>query len=280
MRYVSFVALLIWLALGSTVHADDTKPLYAALGDSITAGYHRDGESENMYDFNFSFSGRISGTKDWDVENFGITNLTSDEFLDRLRNNSEWANAIRHAKCITLEIGANDFIRNPVFFPFIFEGKQLDPSDIDHLDEEKTRILTKYEENLRAVIELIQQESSAKLIVLNHYYLPLTGITGDFINSTIIESNKKLADLSKEKGFMVADLATAFSAAMTLSFLTQDMNTFPIDIKDMDPHPSAYGQKLIAYVLMDMMPESSKSELIPATLVSVLWMYFLSLFHN
>lgn|GEM_PF-2986956 len=275
-----FLGFVIWLMFSQQVCLANTKPLYVALGDSITAGYHREGAEEVLFDYDFSFANRLAKQKNWEVVNLGITNLTSDEFILFLNEHPDWQEHIRKANWITLEIGANDFIRNPVLFPYIFEGKPFRTEELDSLKDESKKIMNQYIKNLKWVINYIQEQSKAQIIVLNHYYIPIPGMAGEFINSAVIESNKRLVELSQKHGFIVADLATVFSAAMSLSFLTGDYSMFPLDLPNQDFHPSDYGQKLISILVAEKIAEQEEKEPIPVAWVSVLWSAFTSLLNS
>ena len=120
-KLVAAFALMFLLALGlvpaTPAHAEDTsadKPLYLALGDSITYGYEPDPDDptkeEGKQLTDECFVNILAAEKGYRVENYGVIGNTATGIMGQLET-GELDSSIKEAKIVTITCGGNDLMQ-------------------------------------------------------------------------------------------------------------------------------------------------------------------------
>ena len=120
-KFVAALALMFLLALGlvpaTPAHAEDTsadKPLYLALGDSITYGYEPDPDDPTKQEgkqlTDECFVNILAAEKGYRVENYGVIGNTATGIMGQLET-GELDSSIKEAKIVTITCGGNDLMQ-------------------------------------------------------------------------------------------------------------------------------------------------------------------------
>jgi len=273
-RTVTLILTLCLLCplLGCVALAEE-KPLYLALGDSISAGYGLgDPEKEG---FVFLAADALG----MEAANHAVSGYTTADVLRQLRE-GRLDDTVEKASLITLTMGGNDLLH--VFYGEVAaaygketgdtvttediqgslagNGKELDlfvllgcASKVleDFAETESFACALKaYEENLTAVVSYLRERNPYCHIVVCSQYNPYESFVGTFYQGVyegfetgILKLNASIAKLGKEQGFYVAAVYDAFVKA--------EGNLCNADASDLlapqlDFHPNKKGHALLA----------------------------------
>ena len=255
------------LALGimpMTVFAEDPKPVYLALGDSITEGYGlKEGEK--------NFATLLAEENSFTLYNEAVSGATSGDLLTSLTSKEI---DVSDADLITITIGGNDLM-NALYEHLASETGQsaediktlltsetLTANDLGSYlpslikfptSSERQTALDGLRENLVAILDTIQKENpDATLIVATQYnpYLSFSGSTNFMMQALssafgtqITEMNDVINEVVDAAGFIVADVYTEFNAAAEEGENLCNATETPLNL---DFHPNAKGHELIA----------------------------------
>ena len=251
------------LALGimpMTVFAEDPKPVYLALGDSITEGYGlKEGEK--------NFATLLAEENSFTLYNEAVSGATSGDLKTLVEGGTIW-DKIASADLITITIGGNDLMN--ALYDHLASGtdqsaeyiKELLTSGTLSTDELMTYAIKLYtfssenalrnlKDNLTAILTKIQQQNpNATLLVANQYnpYKSLTGtgviaLLPTAFNAEITKLNTIIEEVARQNNIIVADVYTAFNAAAEEG---ENLCNATADPLNLDFHPNAKGHELIA----------------------------------
>ncbi|KGM44634.1 GDSL-type esterase/lipase family protein [Neobacillus niacini] len=236
------------------------NPNLVALGDSITYGLNL--ESSNSQPSPNAFPNLIQNGN-FKVTNLGVPALTSTQLLNNLSNPAVQG-AIGNANVITLFIGSNDLLQDPLLASVMqqlgaappFEGnpalEQIFNAAVQAAEPPKALIKT----NLTGIFNVIQQINPNAQVILYNLYNPFgTGnlkVLGDKILNDI--NTNIINVIAKDNGAVVADSFSAINGNQATLILPGDI------------HPNKAGQIALAQAgdraLVVLKPEI---ELNPAT---------------
>ncbi|MFC3882201.1 S-layer homology domain-containing protein [Bacillus songklensis] len=163
-----FLALILALSIWSPASAEERGIHYVVLGDSLAAGQTPYKKWENGYadyiaHFLYKKKQLASYTKEFAVSGYTSGDLLKDIETNKQRKTATIQEEIATADIITIQVGANDFLREAKFD--YANGKvTLDPEKIPSL-------LSQMEKNVTSTLQHITiMNPYAKVYVLGYYY--------------------------------------------------------------------------------------------------------------
>jgi lysophospholipase L1-like esterase len=163
-----FLALILALSIWSPASAEDNGIHYVVLGDSLAAGQTPYKKRENGYadyiaHFLYEKKQLTSYTKEFAVSGYTSGDLLKDIETNKQGKASTIQEEITKADIITIQVGANDFLREAKFD--YANGKvMVDPGKVPAL-------LQQMEKNTAAILQNITiMNPYAKVYVLGYYY--------------------------------------------------------------------------------------------------------------
>lgn len=221
---------MIFCLFGITASAENEKPFYLVLGDSIAYGSGISNSREACY-------GKIvADTNGYDYVNHSIPGHTTTNLINRL-NEETVITDLKKADIISISIGGNDFLMSNLIglmFDSIVKG---DHSEFD-------RIAEGFYTNFCKIIDIINSHNADAVILMQTLYNPQSGYLrapyqqgADRINAAIERYNSE-----NPNEIVIVDVATA---------LGDDMANYADD----EIHPSAKGNEIIAQTVLDKLYE-------------------------
>ena len=276
-RRILSVLLVLILAIGLiSVEASATpkpRPLcYIALGDSISFGT---GVLPGQ-----SYPSLVNATLHAPLMlNFSRDGLNSDRLIHVMRNHYVM-NSIRRANLITLTIGSNDVLG--VFLDIIRKATgttdwyaiMSDPANlakaIEALNSPGAMVRLKkgiktFRKNFPYIVSRIRALNPKARVVVTTAYSPYHGIVipipgtasvydlGALSDQMIAGLNQVYSDVAKtKKGSKIIFVDLAIPFATTPGLLNVELTPFTVN---MDPHPNAAGQQVIANLILARIPD-------------------------
>lgn len=235
-----FISVVLCMALLLTsfvlsVSAQEEKPFYLVLGDSIAYGSGIANAREACY-------GKIvADTNDYEYANYAVPGHTTTNLINRL-SNEEVITALEKADIISISIGGNDFLMSNLI-GLMFDSIVKD----DHAQFDK--IAEGFYENFSRIIDIINEHNEDAVILMQTLYNPQSGYLrppyqqgADRINAAIARYNEE-----NPGEIIIVDVGTA---------LGDDPENFAGD----DIHPSVKGNEIIAKVILEKLYELKLGE--------------------
>ena len=271
-KFISII-LLITLALSAaiSIHADTNiySGVFVALGDSIAYGYSLENKEEERYS---TLVGKEIGAE---VINHAVSGMTTDSLILAL-NSGAYDESLARANYVSISIGSNDLL-SP-FSNIITEilstvnmnidsitAVLKDPVIFNKINEALTdnEVLLKACEDfggkLSSVVGILNKKAPRAELYFNNIYNPYqivikNPLTGDilldfnglgeyYINKINANFNQKSYD------YTLIDIYTPFSA---MGLTNVNLNLLDITATNMDPHPNAKGQQVIAEAILNI----------------------------
>lgn len=222
--------VMIFAVLVTGAYAENEKPFYLVLGDSIAYGSGVSNSTQACY-------GRIvADTNGYDYANHAIPGHTTTNLINRLKEDVVIAD-LEKADIISISIGGNDFLMSNLI-DLMFDSIVLG----DHSDFDK--IADGFYANLCEIIDIINSHNPDAVILMQTLYNPQSGYLrapyqqgADRINSAIERYNAENPD-----EIVIVDVGSA---------LGDDMANYADD----EIHPSAKGNEIIADVILEKLYE-------------------------
>ena len=211
-------------------YAENEKPFYLVLGDSIAYGSGIANPKEACY-------GKIvADTNGYDYANHSVPGHTTTNLISRLKDETVIAD-LEKADIISISIGGNDFLMSNLI-DLMFDSIVLgDHSEFD-------RIADGFYANFCEIIEIINSHNADAVILMQTLYNPQSGYLrapyqqgADRINAAIERYNTE-----NPGEIVIVDVASA---------LGDDMANYADD----EIHPSAQGNEIIANVILDKLED-------------------------
>ena len=222
--------VMIFAVLVTGAYAENEKPFYLVLGDSIAYGSGVSNSTQACY-------GRIvADTNGYDYANHAIPGHTTTNLINRLKEDVVIAD-LEKADIISISIGGNDFLMSNLI-DLMFDSIVLgDHSDFDEIADG-------FYANLCEIIDIINSHNPDAVILMQTLYNPQSGYLrapyqqgADRINSAIERYNAENPD-----EIVIVDVGSA---------LGDDMANYADD----EIHPSAKGNEIIADVILEKLYE-------------------------
>lgn len=222
--------VMIFAVLVTGAYAENEKPFYLVLGDSIAYGSGVSNSTQACY-------GRIvADTNGYDYANHAIPGHTTTNLINRLKEDVVIAD-LEKADIISISIGGNDFLMSNLI-DLMFDSIVLG----DHSDFDK--IADSFYTNLCEIIDIINSHNPDAVILMQTLYNPQSGYLrapyqqgADRINAAIERYNTEYPD-----EIVIVDVGSA---------LGDDMANYADD----EIHPSAKGNEIIADVILEKLYE-------------------------
>ena len=222
--------VMIFAVLVTGAYAENEKPFYLVLGDSIAYGSGVSNSTQACY-------GRIvADTNGYDYANHAIPGHTTTNLINRLKEDVVIAD-LEKADIISISIGGNDFLMSNLI-DLMFDSIVLG----DHSDFDK--IADGFYANLCEIIDIINSHNPDAVILMQTLYNPQSGYLrapyqqgADRINAAIERYNAENPD-----EIVIVDVGSA---------LGDDMANYADD----EIHPSAKGNEIIADVILEKLYE-------------------------
>ncbi len=210
--------------------AENEKPFYLVLGDSIAYGSGLSNSREACY-------GKIvADTNGYDYVNHSVPGHTTTNLINRLSDETVIAD-LEKADIISISIGGNDFLMSNLI-DLMFDSIVKD----DHTEFD--RIAESFYSNFCKIIDIINLHNEDAVILMQTLYNPQSGYLrapyqqgADRINAAIEKYNTE-----NPGEIVIVDVASA---------LGDDMDNYADD----EIHPSAKGNEIIANVILDKLYE-------------------------
>ncbi len=224
------------------------RPLYAALGDSITFGYNLSRgpqivPSVQAYPF-------LAGTAlGYDTVDNGIPGLTTSGLL-RLVTTGQYNQQLRQARLVTIDIGSNDLLQ--IAGAYLASQRPLPAAVTRGLREAEARFATLDAQLIRAVAA----RTNARIVLLN-LYDPLPPGSPLFWQSeqSIGAMNRVVTRVAAAFQLPVIDVYSLFNGRQLVD----------VRVLEHDVHPTAAGQAVIAASLVQALRAPGQlASLVPA----------------
>lgn len=221
---------MIFCLFGITASAENEKPFYLVLGDSIAYGSGISNSREACY-------GKIvADTNGYDYVNHSIPGHTTTNLINRLNEETVIAD-LKKADIISISIGGNDFLMSNLIglmFDSIVKG---DHSEFD-------RIAEGFYTNFCKIIDIINSHNADAVILMQTLYNPQSGYLRAPYQQGAYRINAAIERYNSENPneIVIVDVATA---------LGDDMANYADD----EIHPSAKGNEIIAQTVLDKLYE-------------------------
>lgn len=211
-------------------YAENEKPFYLVLGDSIAYGSGISNSREACY-------GKIvADTNGFDYANHAIPGHTTSNLINRL-SDEKVIDDLKKADIISISIGGNDFLMSNLIGLMFDSIVRNDHSEFD-------RIAEGFYSNFCKIIDIINSHNEDAVILMQTLYNPQSGYLrapyqegADRINAAIEKYNAE-----NPGEIVIVDVATA---------LGDDMANYADD----EIHPSAQGNEIIANIILDKLYE-------------------------
>lgn len=234
---------LILCSFSISAFAEDEKPFYLVLGDSIAYGSGISNSKEACY-------GKIvADTNEYDYANHSVPGHTTANLINRLKNETVIAD-LKKADIISISIGGNDFLMSNLI-GLMFDSIVLG----DH--SEYDRIAEGFYTNLCEIVDIINSHNADAVILMQTLYNPQSGYLrapyqegADRINAAIERYN---AEHPGE--IVIVDVGSA---------LGDDMANYADD----EIHPSAKGNEIIAQKVLEKLYELELGKTVTPVIVT------------
>lgn len=222
--------VMIFGMFGICGYAENEKPFYLVLGDSIAYGSGISNSKEACY-------GKIvADTNSYDYANHSVPGHTTTNLINRLKDETVIAD-LEKADIISISIGGNDFLMSDLIGLMFDAMVKEDYSEFD-------RIADGFYANFCEIIDIINSHNSDAVILMQTLYNPQSGYLrapyqqgADRINAAIERYNAE-----NPGEIVIVDVASA---------LGDDI----VNYADDEIHPSAQGNEIIANVILDKLEE-------------------------
>lgn len=218
-----------------TAHAENEKPFYLVLGDSIAYGSGISNSKEACY-------GKIvAETNGYDYANHSVPGHTTTNLINRLSNENVIAD-LEKADIISISIGGNDFLMSNLIGLMFDSIVKNDHTQFDEIAE-------KFYSNFCDIIEIINSHNDDAIILMQTLYNPQSGYLRDPYQQGADRINAAIERYNSENPneIVIIDVATT---------LGDDMANYADD----EIHPSAKGNEEIAKVILDKLFELNLGE--------------------
>ena len=277
MKKILALVLTVCMLLASVCAFAEGKPVYLALGDSISAGYGLNEGEKNFPEI-------VAGKKGYTLINHAVNGNTSTDIMEQMRD-STVLNDVMKADVITITCGGNDLLHS--LYEYVADiynedknrSHQIQPTDILDIlgDPDEPR----YEELLQATLTALTGNAQKDILpftlsseiqtamadYLKNMSMILTGIQVVNPDAKIIVCTQynpyKFFDgiyigmnLAMESGAMLLSGAiTTYSALFgcqvadvykTFSEYEENLCNADLTTKNLDFHPNAKGHEVIA----------------------------------
>lgn len=227
--------VMIFCSLGVVAFAQNEKPFYLVLGDSIAYGSGLSNSKAACY-------GKIvADTNGYEYVNHSVPGHTTTNLISRLSNETVIAD-LEKADIISISIGGNDFLMNNLI-GLMFDSIVKD----DH--SQYDAIADNVYVNLCKIVDIINEHNEDAIILMQTLYNPQSGYLrapyqqgADRINAAINRYNEE-----NPGEIVIVDVGTA---------LGDDLANFASDAI----HPSAKGNEIIANIILEKLYELNLGE--------------------
>jgi lysophospholipase L1-like esterase len=232
---ILFAMMLVLSSIFSSFAFADAavKPKLVALGDSITYGWNLNPDKTPSTS---AFPYLIGGGKFEVAANISFPGWRSDQLLDAAKKPESLA-AIQQASVITLDIGNNDLLQNPVIAPVLANPSAvLTPEQLQAITNAVTETSGKVAANLTAIIGLVKTANPDAQIILYNMYNPFAAGTLHALGEQIVPAiNKNVIEpIAAQSGSVLADAYSAMNGHQAELILPNDI------------HPNTEGHKALA----------------------------------
>ena len=211
-------------------YAENEKPFYLVLGDSIAFGSGLTNSREACY-------GKIvADTNGYEYVNHSIPGHTTTNLINRL-NEEAVISDLKKADIISISIGGNDFLMSNLIGLMFDSIVKADYTEYD-------RIAEGFYTNFCKIVEIINSHNADAVILMQTLYNPQSGYLrapyqegADRINAAIERYNTE-----NPGEIVIVEVGKA---------LGDDMANYADD----EIHPSAAGNEIIAKVILDKLYE-------------------------
>ena len=212
---------MLFCSLSVVAFAQDEKPFYLVLGDSIAYGSGLANSKAACY-------GKIvADTNGYEYVNHSVPSHTTANLISRLSNETVIAD-LEKADIISISIGGNDFLLNNLI------GLMFD-SIVKNDHTQYDAIADNVYVNLGKIVDIINENNEDAVILMQTLYNPQSGYLrapyqagADRINAAIARYNEE-----NPGEIVIVDVGTA---------LGDDLENFASD----EIHPSTKGNEIIA----------------------------------
>ncbi|WP_409270200.1 SGNH/GDSL hydrolase family protein [Neobacillus sp. SCS-31] len=244
MKHSKMNIMLVFILLFGTIFAPTVaaanvggkKLKIVSLGDSITYGWNLDQDRSKPSESAFP---NLIGERDHKVTNLSKPGWTSSQLLAEIEQNPEYADAIRKADIITLNIGSNDLLQTTGIIDMVNGKIPFNPAVIS---QKATLASMQLTVNLNTIIENIRSKTDAPVILYNLYNPygydpsnPLATTLYGLGNQILNQVNKDvILRQAKTGSILIADAFSAFDGKQAGYILPNDI------------HPNLDGQVVLA----------------------------------
>ncbi len=222
--------VMIFTLFSISGYAENEKPFYLVLGDSIAFGSGLTNSREACY-------GKIvADTNGYDYVNHSIPGHTTTNLINRL-NEEAVISDLKKADIISISIGGNDFLMSNLIGLMFDSIVKADYTEYD-------RIAEGFYTNFCKIVEIINSHNADAVILMQTLYNPQSGYLrapyqegADRINAAIERYNTE-----NPGEIVIVEVGKA---------LGDDMANYADD----EIHPSAAGNEIIAKVILDKLYE-------------------------
>lgn len=212
------------------VSAEQAKPNYLVIGDSIAKGFGLKNPADAAY-------GKIvADTNGYDYFNLGRTGWTSEDVLDCLENDENYQDWVEWADIISLSVGGNDFLLDKAVL-LIFSALLGNYSRFDAISQQ-------YYLNFSAAIEKIHELNPDAVILVQTLFNTWTTFTEKIYSQVADRVNANIESYLAENpdSYYIVDTREAFNGKPWL--ITTDTI-----------HPNAQGNVLLAELTLQKLYE-------------------------
>lgn len=229
-------AIMAFSCLGIVVFAEEKSVDYVVLGDSIAFGAGMVNTVEACY-------GKIvADTNGYTYTNHSVPGITSEVLLTMVKSGEKIRASIEEAEIISISIGGNNYLTNNMV------GLAIDclvTKKMDNFD----KIADNFYGELCQIMDEINTLNPGAVILLQTVYNPqdgaagkVYGLGGDKLNEMIRKYNTEHPGEA-----IIVEVGEA---------LNKDRNNFADD----KLHPSAQGNEVIAYLILEVLYEAGLGE--------------------
>ena len=219
-------------ALCAPAFAETAEPLnYLLLGDSIAYGAGVLNNEEACY-------GRIvANTNGYNYKNDAVKGIKSGQLLSKITGSGSVRADIQEADIISISIGGNDFIKNPLYIPAVI----MSALGFDSLAD---NIVDSFYPNFCNIIKEIKALNPDALILVQTLYNPQKGALRSAFDNGIMPLNNCIYKYLRENpgAYEIVDVYTALST---------ERGIMAIDTI----HPNAKGNVLISKAVLSKLCE-------------------------
>ncbi|WP_053366688.1 SGNH/GDSL hydrolase family protein [Bacillus sp. FJAT-27245] len=240
-----FLFGMIFAPTVSAANVGGKKLKIVSLGDSITYGWNLGDDKTKPSDYAFP---NLIGERDHKVTNLSYPGWTSARLLAEMEQNAEYADAIRKADIITLNIGSNDLLQSTGINDMV---KGNIPFNKELVLYKSSQAAIELSAHLNRIIENIRSKTDAPVILYNLYNPfgisegnPMSIVLYGLGQQILGQVNEQVI-LSKAKpgSILIVDAFTAFDGKQADYILPGDI------------HPTVKGQEVLAKLAEDQIVE-------------------------